>query len=170
MLSSNKKTAFLSFLLLYTGLAMAQSGITAAVAATIVTPVTLSKQVDISFTALPIHLLSGKKKLLHKTGAGVAAGYITLPKIVTAQTSAAYMVTGEMETWYDLTVPEATTLKLLKGNEMIRAELFTGLQTGSDIIKNGEQQIKIGAILFFYNAPIPGIYFSRDLEVTVNFN
>jgi hypothetical protein len=148
----------------------AQVGVsaTATGSATIITPLSITKNVDMNFGAIAVNANAGTV-VLSPLSVRTPSGGVTLPTSAIAVSSAAFAVTGLNSATYAITLP--TTLTLTSGSNNMSVNAFT-LSTGAGTLSaTGTQTINVGATLSVGASQAAGAYVSATpFTVTVNYN
>jgi Domain of unknown function (DUF4402) len=137
---------------------------TATATATIITPIAISKTVDMVFGNISPTAVSGTVVLSPAgartpTNCTVAGG---------GATAASFNVTGSGTLTYAITLPGSTTL-VNGGNNMI-ADTFTSTPSGTGALTAGAQTLTVGATLHVGASQVAGTYVSANFTVTVGYN
>jgi hypothetical protein len=163
-----KLTALLA--ILCTG-AMAQESATATATATIVTPISITKTVDMNFGNVAVQSAAGGSVILTPEGTRTTTGAVTLPLLGGTITAASFTVEGQGNYTYAITLPTAD-LQLSDGasHNMI-VNSFTSTPSGTGELTAGSQVLNVGATLLVDAAQAAGTYVSgTPFNVTVNYN
>ena len=152
--------------------ANAQATASATASAIIITPITITKTVDMNFGNVAV---AGTQGTVVMTPAGVrsATGGVTLPATTGSPAAAAFTVSGEATYTYAITLPSAP-LTISSGANTMTVDNFisnpgnTGtLSTGTP----GTQTLEVGATLNVGASQAAGTYISATpFDVTVNYN
>jgi len=149
----------------------AQSTATATSSATIITPILLTKTVDMNFGNVAV-TASGGSVILTPAGTRTKTGGVTLPVVAGTVTAASFDVTGEGSSTYSITLPSADlTITRQTGTETMTVNAFTSTPSVTGTLSGGAQTINVGATLNVAAAQVAGLYVSlTPFEVTVNYN
>ncbi len=152
--------------------AMAQSTASATATATIVTPIAISKTVDMNFGNVAVTSSAGTVEL---TPAGVrtAAGGVTLPNVTGTVAAASFDVTGEGTYTYAITLPttDYTITESVNGTATMTVNAFTSSPSGTGALTAGAQTVTVGATLNVSATQTAGTYTNATgFDVTVNYN
>lgn len=168
MLKSFKIAAFA---LMMCGAALssfAQSTTSATASATIVTPISIAKSVDMNFGNVAVTSSAGTV-ILATDGSRTKTGGVTLPAVTGTVTAAQFDVTGEGNYTYVITLPT--------GNHTISSGLNTmtvngfNYSNGAGTLASGAQSFTVGATLSVSAGQAAGSYTSATpFDVTVNYN
>jgi hypothetical protein len=147
---------------------------TATASATIITPITIRKDFDLNFGDIAVTATDGTVVLAATmAGARTPSGGVTLPAsagVLVTPSSAAFLVKGEMNYTYAVTIPPTLTLAHSSDNMTVDAITAstgaTGLLDGS-----GQQELYIGATLHVTGSQPSGTYTTATaFTVLVNYN
>ena len=139
--------------------------------ATIITPIAITKVVDMNFGEISIN---GENGTVELTTAGVrtATGGASLPASSSiVATSAMFTVTGKADYGYSISMPGTITLKHTDNSTvMVVTDINNSVGT-SGTLAAGTQDIFVGGTLNLVGAQLAGVYTNTaDLKVTVNYN
>ncbi len=152
--------------------ANAQSTATATATATIVTPIAITKNVDMNFGNVAVTSTSGTV-ILAPGGTRTKSGGVTLPAVPGTVTAAKFTVTGEGTYTFAITLP-STNVTLTNttgvGGETMIANAFTCDLGGTSALVAGSKIMFVGATLNVGVTQKSGVYVSAPFDVTVNYN
>ncbi len=158
-------------LIAFASSAKAQSTATATATATIVTPISITKNVDMNFGNIAV-TASGGSVILAPAGTRTTTGGVTLPVTTGTVAAASFTVAGQGSYTYDITLP-STAVVLTSGANTMNATAFTcniGATAGA-LSAGGTQVINVGATLGVSAAQAAGTYITgTPFSVTVNYN
>lgn len=149
----------------------AQTAIASA-SATIVTPISLAKTVDMSFGNTAVSALAGGTVRLTPDGTRSAGGSgVTLPAVSGVVSAAAFAVTGMPGFTYTITLPESAVMHG-PGTADILIDAFESYpSTTGTLDAGGAQTLRVGAMLHVAAMQAPGVYTNAAaVPVTVNYN
>lgn len=148
----------------------AQVTATATTTATLITPISINKDVDLNFGNIAVSPTLGGTVVLPLSGSRTLTGGVTLPIVTGTVTLASFTVHGEGNSTYSITLPSsAITLTAASGNMTVDNFVSSPANTGA--LTNGSQILKVGATLNVGAAQAAGTYTnSSGLYVTVNYN
>jgi hypothetical protein len=152
--------------------AYAQETATATATATILTPISITKEVDMNFGNVAVQSASGGTVILTPAGVRSITGGVTLPVISGTTTAASFIVNGQGNYTYAVTLPSsAVTLNDGASNTMT-VTAFTSNPSGTaGVLTSGTQTLNVGATLNVSAAQNAGTYVSATpFNVTVNYN
>jgi hypothetical protein len=168
-----KKIALLIMLFPVMGkYSFAQQHATASVAANIVAPIGLIKNVDMSFGNTAVSAMSGGTIVLAPGGTRtVAGGGVTLPATAGTVAAASFTVSGVASYTFSITLPGSTVLNGPGSANMV-VDNFTSFPSGSGTLNaGGMQTLVVGATLNVAPAQAAGTYTNPvGVPVTVNYN
>ena len=148
----------------------AQATATATATATVVTPISISKNTDMSFGNLAVQAATGGTVVLAPAGTRTSTSGVTLPATTGTVTAASFTVNGNGSYTYAITLPTTVTLTHSGGVQTMDATSFTSNPSGTGALTAGTQDISIGATLTVAAAQLAGVYTSGNFNVTVNYN
>ena len=153
--------------------ANAQSTATASASATIVTPISIAKNVDMNFGNIAV-TSTGGTVILAAAGTRTATGGVTLPVVAGTVSAAAFTVSGQSAYTYDITLPSGNTV-LSSGANSMNVNNFTasiGLTAGAlSVGAPGTQSFSVGATINVGANQAAGSYTTATpFNVTVNYN
>ena len=167
-----KKVLVLAIVVLgFAASSFAQVTATASTTATIITPIAITKTVDMNFGNIAVSPTIAGTVVLPTTGARTLTGGVTLPVVTGTVTAASFNVIGEGTSTYSITLP--TTAITLNGvpSGTMTVQSFVSNPAGTGTLTAGAQTIKVGATLNVGAAQAAGIYSNAaGLFVTVNYN
>ena len=153
--------------------AFAQASATASASATIITPISISKTVDMDFGNIAVSASTGGTVDLATTGARTTggAGGTTLPSTTGTVAAAEFAVSGEASFTYAITLPTSATLSDGSGNTMTVGSFVSNPSATGTLSTGGTQTLLVGATLTVGAAQVAGTYTnSTGVPVTVNYN
>ncbi len=147
----------------------AQASATATATATIITPIAISKTVDMNFGNIAVTASVGTV-VLAPASTRVATGGCTLPGVTGTVSAASFAVTGSGNSTYSITLPAAATT-LTSGAITMTCDTWTSTPTPTGALTLGAQTLTVGATLNVGGSQSPGTYVSgTPFTVTVNYN
>jgi hypothetical protein len=168
-----KKFVFLFACLFLMGIAaesvQAQNSATATAnaAATIVTPITIVKTVDLNFGAIVPSNQAGTV-IVGNDNSISGTGGVTLISQLGTHSAAAFTVNGEAEALYYVTVPASNvTLTKTSSSETMTVSTFYHSATGT-LDETGEEAFNVGATLTVAASQPAGLY-EGTFDVTVSY-
>ncbi|MCF8450473.1 MAG: DUF4402 domain-containing protein [Taibaiella sp.] len=150
----------------------AQQTATASLTTTVITPISLSKNVDMNFGNAAVSATVGGTLVLEPTGTRFAVGGgVTLPATSGAVSAAGFTVTGMPGYTFSISLPGSSVIYGPgAANLVISAFTSTPAATGT-LGAGGSQIINVGATLSIPAAQTAGVYNNADaLPVTVNYD
>jgi Domain of unknown function (DUF4402) len=151
----------------------AQVTATAQASATIITPITIVKNVDMSFGNVAVSATLGGTVILDQANARTTggAGGVTLPASTGSVTSASFTVSGQATYTYSISLPSTCTITN-PGTQTMIVNNFTSLPASIGTLSgSGSQTLAVGATLNVTAGQAAGIYTNvGGVPVTVNYN
>jgi hypothetical protein len=152
--------------------ANAQATASATASATIITPIMITKTVDLDFGNVAVSGTAGTV-LMSPAGVRTPNGGVTLPAVAGTPAAASFTVTGEASYTYAITLPTAP-LTITSGANTMTVDLFTSTPSGTGTLSAGApgtQTVDVGATLNVNASQAAGLYISATpFDVTVNYN
>jgi hypothetical protein len=149
-----------------------QATATAASSATIITPISIVKNVNMSFGNVAVSASLAGTVVLAPAGSRTTggAGGVTLPSTTGTVAGADFTVSGQASYTYAITLP--TTVTITSGSNTMTVNAFTSAPaTTGALSTGGTQDLKVGATLVVTAAQAAGTYTnSTAVPVTVNYN
>jgi len=150
--------------------AYAQATATATATATIVTPISITKTVDMNFGNVAVQAATGGTVVLTPAGARSITGGVTLPGVTGTVAAASFTVNGQGTYTYAITLP-STDLTITSGSNTMIVNTFTSTPSATGALTAGAQTLNVGATLTVAAAQASGVYVSgTPFNVTVNYN
>lgn len=149
----------------------AQVTASASAAATIVTPIAISKTVDMNFGNVAVQSTTSGTVVLAPTGSRSRTDGVTLPATNGTVSAAAFTVTGAVGYSYVVTLPESVIV--VSGENDMTVDNFTSSLgvSNTGTITGGSVTLSVGATLNVDAAQPAGLYSSAsNFNVTVNYN
>jgi hypothetical protein len=150
----------------------AQATATAAASATIITPITIVKTVDMNFGNVAVSASTAGTVVMSPAGVRSTggAGGVTLPATPGTVAAASFTVSGQANYTYAITLPSTCTISS-SGNTMI-VNTFTSTPSSTGTLSSGgTQTLTVGATLNVASAQAAGLYTNATgVPVTVNYN
>lgn len=166
------KKLFLLFLMAgFAAGAYAQATASAAASATIVTPIAITKTVDMNFGNVATDGTAGTV-VLDPAGSRTQTGGVTLPATAGTVAAASFDVTGEGAYTYSITLPTSLTISdgAATPNTMT-VDAFTSNPSGTGALTAGAQTLTVGATLNVGASQVSAAYTNATgFDVTVNYN
>ena len=162
----------LAFLLIGINAAVfAQVTATANATATIVTPISITKTVDMNFGNVAVSGTSGGTVVLAPASTRTSTGGVTLPSTTGTVTAASFTVNGTANYTYAITLP-SSSLTITSGSNTMSVTTFTSSPSATGTLDGtGAQTLNVGATLTVAAAQAAGVYTSASpFSVTVNYN
>jgi hypothetical protein len=172
-MKTSSKLFVLGMLLMGFGVsANAQVTASASSTATIVTPIGITKMVDMNFGNVAVSGTAGSV-VLAPAGTRTIVGGTTLPTVGGTITAASFDVVGQGSYTYSITLPTTDlTLTRTGFSETMVVNAFTSTPSGTGALNvGGAQTLKVGATLNVSANQVAGTYTSlTPFDVTVNYN
>ncbi len=147
--------------------AFAQVTATADATATIMTPITITKDVDLNFGNLAVNTTAGTLILATDNSRSVTGGVTLMPGGTI--TAASFTVTGVPAAVYSISLPASIVITDGTNNMTVNAIISSPTPTGT--LTGGTSTLLVGATLNVLASQPAGIYTNTtDLDVTVNYN
>lgn len=169
-----RKNKFLLTTFMLAGIASsvhAQETASATATATIVTPISITKDVDMNFGNVAVQSTTGGTVILSPAGGRTKTGGVTLPTTTGTVSAASFTVAGTGNYTYVITLP-STAHTITSGANTMTVTAFTSTPTAAaGQLTAGEQTLNVGATLNVAAAQPSGVYVSTTpFNVTVNYN
>jgi len=170
-MKNGTKLAFAAIALIgFSSSSFAQATATATATATIVTPISITKTVDMNFGNVAVQTATGGTVIMTPAGVRTPSGGVTLPAVFGTVTAASFTVNGQGTYTYAITLP-ATATTLTSGANTMTATVFTSTPSATGALTAGTQTLNVGATLNVAAAQGAGLYVSgTPFSVTVNYN
>ena len=151
----------------------AQATATASASATIVTPISIVKNVDMNFGNVAVSATIAGTAILAPAGTRTTggAGGVTLPATAGTVAAASFTVSGQASYTYAITLPSSCSLSDGASHTMtVNSFTSTPSSTGT-LSAGGTQTLTVGATLNVAAAQAANTYTnSTGVPVTVNYN
>ena len=148
----------------------AQVSATATTSATVITPIAISKTVDMNFGNIAVSPTIAGTVVLVPAGTRTKTGGVTLPAVNGTVTAASFAVTGLGTSTYAITLPSTITLTGTPSGTMT-VGTFVSTPSGTGALTAGAQTLLVGGTLNVAAAQAAGVYTNTtDMTVTVNSN
>ncbi len=170
MKNLNKIFAIIVIMFAFASTTFAQVTATATATGTIVTPIAITKALDMNFGNVAVSATGGTVILAPAGTRGITGG-VTLPATVGTVTEARFTVTGVANYTYSITLPSTATT-VTSGANTMSVNAFTSLPSPTGTLDgSGTQTLKVGATLNVSALQPAGTYISgTPFSVTVNYN
>ena len=166
-----KLIAVIAAIVLVTGFAttsIAQITGTATGSATIITPITIAKNLDMNFGNVAVGATLGSV-VLAPAGGRTAVGGVTLPAAIGTVSIAQFTVSGLGTSTFSISLP--STYTITSGANNMNVDTFTSTPSGVGTLIAGSLVIKVGATLHVAAVQPAGSYTNgTGFPVTVNYN
>jgi hypothetical protein len=148
----------------------AQVSATATTSATVITPIAISKTVDMNFGNIAVSPTVAGTVVLAPAGTRTKTGGVTLPAVAGTVAAASFTVTGLGTSTYSISLPSTITLNGTPSGTMT-VNAFTSTPSGTGALTAGTQVVTVGGTLNVAAAQAAGTYTNTaDMTVTVNYN
>ena len=169
-----KAIKFFAVAILFSGVSVissAQVTATATASSTIVTPIGITKTVDMNFGNVAINSTTAGTVVLAPAGTRTSTGGVTLPATVGTVSAAEFIVSGENDYTFSITLP-STSHEIKSGSNTMSVTGFTSTPTPTGTLSaTGSATVKVGATLNVSAGQAAGTDTSvTPFEVTVNYN
>ena len=169
-----KAIKFFAVAILFSGVSVissAQVKATATASSTIVTPIGITKTVDMNFGNVAINSTTAGTVVLAPAGTRTSTGGVTLPATAGTVAAAEFNVTGADNYTFSITLP-STSHEIKSGSNTMSVTGFTSTPTPTGTLSaTGSATVKVGATLNVSAGQAAGTYTSvTPFEVTVNYN
>ena len=169
-----KAIKFFAVAILFSGVSVissAQVTATATASSTIVTPIGITKTVDMNFGNVAINSTTAGTVVLAPAGTRTSTGGVTLPATAGTVAAAEFNVTGANNYTFSITLP-STSHEIKSGSNTMSVTGFTSTPTPTGTLSaTGSATVKVGATLNVSPGQAAGTYTSvTPFEVTVNYN
>lgn len=153
-----------------TATTFAQMSATATATATILTPIAITKDVDMNFGNLAVNNTAGTVILAPDGTRTATAGVTFLPTNPGTVTAASFSVTGLVDATYSITLPSGATT-LTSGTDNMTVDTWTSTPTPTGTLSGGAETLNVGGTLHVGASQPAGVYVSgTPFTVTVNYN
>ena len=151
----------------------AQATATASATAVIITPISISKTVDMNFGNIAVSASTSGTVILPTSGSRTTGGSggVTLPSTTGTVAAAQFTVSGQATYTYAITLPTSATLSDGSSHTMTVSSFVSSPATTGTLSSGGSQTLSVGATLAVTAAQAAGTYTnSTAVPVTVNYN
>jgi hypothetical protein len=161
---------FALFMIGFTANTFAQATATASVSVNIVTPIGITKAVDMNFGNIATGITSEGTAVLSTDGSRLTTGGVTVPPTSGSPTAASFIVTGTGSYTYTISLP-GSPITLNGSTEGVTVGAFVSNPAAIGSLSSGTQTINVGGTLNVPRSTIAGPYTNvSGLKVTVNYN
>ena len=141
---------------------------TATGSVTIITPISISKTVDMNFGNIAASSALGTVVLATDNTRSKTGG-VTLPAVAGTVTAAQFTVNGLGTSTFSITLP--STYTITSGANTMNIDTFTSTPSGSGALVSGTQTVKVGATIHISASQSAGAYTNgTGFPVIVNYN
>lgn len=149
-----------------------QATATADASATIVSPISITKNADMNFGNISVGAVGGTVTLLPNAAGQRNASpgsSISFPAVTGTVSAAEFQVTGQANYTYDITLP--APLQIVNGLDFMDVQSFTSSVPTGTLDGTGNETIYVGADLVVAANQAPGTYTTATpFFVAVNYN
>ena len=148
-----------------------QASATASATATIVTPISITKTVDMNFGNVAV-TSNGGTVVLATNSTRTLTGGVTLPNVTGTVTAASFTVNGTADYTYAITLPSSATTIYNANLETMSVDGWASTPSATGTLDGtGAQTLNVGATLHVAAGQQEGVYTSSTpFTVTVNYN
>lgn len=152
--------------------ANAQASATASASANIVTPISITKNVDMNFGNIAVQAGTGGTAVLAPAGTRTNTLGVTLPNVNGTVTAADFTINGQASYTYAITLPTSVTIYDAGSAHNMVVNTFTSSPSATGTLSaGGSQTLTVGATLNVGAGQAAGAYTSSTpFTVTVNYN
>ena len=170
---------FTKFLVAASGLVIASFGAnaqqtssaTATASATIITPISIVKTVDLNFGNVTVSASAGGTVVMAPAGTRTTTGSVSLPATTGSPTAASFTVSGQGNYTYSITLPSVATDIDDNASHTMQVDNFTSNPATTGTLSSGTQTLTVGATLNVGAGQATGTYTSDvPFSVIVNYN
>ena len=150
----------------------AQATATAAASATIITPISIVKNIDMNFGNVAVSATLAGTVILAPAGTRTTGGSgVTLPATTGTVAAANFTVSGQGSYTYAITLPTTCTITDA-GSHTMTVNAFTSNPSATGLLSaGGSQTLTVGATLNVSAGQAAGVYTNATgVPVTVNYN
>lgn len=154
----------------FSSTALAQVSASAPTSATIVTPISILKNTNMSFGNVAVSSTAGTV-VLAPASTRTKTGGVTLPVTAGTVTAAQFTVSGQAGYTYTITLPNTLTITKATTLETMSVDTFTSTPTPTGTLTSGSEVVLVGATLNVGASQVAGLYENTTgFAVTVNYN
>ena len=166
----NRTQYFALLLIGFSANTFAQATATASIAVNIVTPIGITKAIDMNFGNIATGITSGGTAVLSTDGTRSTTGGVTIPPTSGSPAAASFVVTGTGSYTYTISLP-GSPITLNGSTEGMTVGAFVSNPAPIGRLSSGTQTIFVGGTLNVPESTTPGSYTNvSGLKVTVNYN
>jgi hypothetical protein len=157
-------------LLSFGAASFAQVSATATATATIITPIAITKTIDMNFGNVASGPTVVGTVILTPASTRTVTGSCTLPAVAGTVTAASFTVTGLGTSTFSITLPVGATT-ITSGSDNMTVDTWISTPTPTGVLAAGTATILVGATLHAGISQAAGTYVSAiPFSVTVNYN
>jgi len=145
---------------------------TAAASATIITPISITKTVDLNFGNVAVDASNGGTVIMAPAGTRTTTGNVSLPATSGSPTAASFTVNGQGNYTYAITLPSSPVTIDDGNSHTMTVTTFTSTPSTTGTLSSGTQTLNVGATLNVSAGQATGTYTTgaSPFTVTVNYN
>jgi hypothetical protein len=167
----NLAIATTAIALAFTTAVNAQDTKSATASAVVISPITLTKDVDMDFGNIAVSASNPGTVVLAPAGTRTRTGGVTLPATTGTPLAAQFTVGGAINYTYAITLPSAATLDGPASSSMTAGTFVSSIGATGNLGAGGTQTFTVGATLTVAAGQTPGAYTTTTpFDVTVNYN
>src|SRR3954469_25059606 len=168
-----KSIAIATVVIASSNVSFAQAADVASASATIITPISITKTVDMNFGNVAVSATIAGTTVLAPAGTRTTggAGGVTLPATTGTVAAASFTVSGQGSYTYAITLPSSCTITDASSHTMTVNAFTSSPATTGTLNGSGTQTLTVGATLNVAAAQAAGSYTNAaGVPVTVNYN
>ncbi len=148
----------------------AQVTASASASATILSPIAITKTVDMNFGNLAVNASTGTVVLTPVSIRSATGGVTFVPVSLGTVTAASFTVTGLAGLTYSISLPTAA-ITITDGTNNMTVDTFTSSPTPTGTLTGGTETLTVGATLNVGASQVAGVYTTTTpFDVIVNYN
>ena len=166
-----KSIAITAVVIVSANSSFAQALATASASATIITPISIVKTIDMNFGNVAVSATTAGTAVLSPAGTRAAGGGVTLPATNGTVAAATFVVSGQASYTYAITLPSSCTIVDGSSNNMTVNAFTSSPSSTGTLSSGGTQTLTVGATLNVGFGQTAGFYTNATgVPVTVNYN
>ena len=151
--------------------ANAQATATADAAATIITPISITKNTNLNFGNVAVSASTAGTAVISTAGAVTGFLGVTIPTAGGSPTAATFTIDGEGTNGFSISFDNSSILLTKSGGGTMTVDNFVSSLGASSSLVSGTKPLAVGATLNVGAGQAAGLYENTgDLSVTVNYN
>ena len=145
------------------------SSATASSSATIIKPIKIVKDLDLTFGTIATSSAAGTVTIAHNAEANAtAADGVALAPTTGTRQAAKFTISGENGVSYGVTMPATATLKRKDGSEQMTVTLSKNLKTTANTLGASDATLYVGGVLAVAANQTSGLY-NGEFAITVQY-